>query len=104
MTERGQKPISRAEFDQRRQEDIDDKLKNMPEWARAGYLEAIESGPRGKAIRAHCLACVGWNSTEVRLCTDYGCPFYRYRMGQESKWLDGVVEDGAAELGAQVNE
>jgi len=38
---------------------------------------------RAKAIRLKCLDCCAYQSAEVRLCTSYACPLWRYRMGKE---------------------
>ena len=35
-----------------------------------------------KAIRAHCLECVGGSSDEVKLCTAPKCWLYPYRFGK----------------------
>lgn len=37
---------------------------------------------RTKAIRAHCLECVGWVALDVRKCTSLKCPLYHFRMGE----------------------
>jgi len=38
-----------------------------------------------KAIRYHCLECVGFNKEEVERCTCPLCPLYPYRMGEKKK-------------------
>lgn len=43
----------------------------------------MERLTRKKAIRLKCLDCCAGNSAEVRKCTCYNCPLYRYRMGKE---------------------
>lgn len=35
-----------------------------------------------KAIRAHCLECVGGSTKEVQLCTAEKCRLYPYRAGK----------------------
>ena len=48
----------------------------------AKYRKLYEQGRAGKAkaaIRCHCLMCVGWESSEVELCTATGCPLYTLR-------------------------
>ncbi|MFR7590253.1 MAG: hypothetical protein ACLUVC_02325 [Longibaculum sp.] len=40
---------------------------------------------RAKAIRYKCLDCCGFSPSEVRECTSYTCPLWRYRMGREEK-------------------
>ena len=40
---------------------------------------------RAKAIRQKCLDCCAYQQNEVRLCTSYACPLWRYRMGKEER-------------------
>lgn len=40
---------------------------------------------RAKAIRLKCLDCCAYQHNEVRLCTSYNCPLWRYRMGKEER-------------------
>jgi len=40
---------------------------------------------RAKAIRLKCLDCCAYQSKEVRLCTSYDCPLWRYRTGKEER-------------------
>ena len=40
---------------------------------------------RSKAIRLKCLDCCANQHLEVRLCTSYDCPLWRYRMGKEER-------------------
>lgn len=40
---------------------------------------------RAKAIRLKCLDCCGYQPLEVRECTSYDCPLWRYRMGREER-------------------
>lgn len=35
---------------------------------------------RKAAIRSFCLECVAYSENEVRLCTDEGCPLFRWRL------------------------
>lgn len=44
---------------------------------------------RSKAIRLKCLDCCCGNNTEVRKCPVVNCPLWRYRMGSESKAVEG---------------
>ena len=37
------------------------------------------------SIRAFCLQCVGYQTSEVKLCTAHKCPLYPYRMGYRPK-------------------
>lgn len=40
---------------------------------------------RAKAIRKKCLDCCAYQQNEVKLCTSYNCPLWRYRMGKEEQ-------------------
>lgn len=40
---------------------------------------------RAKAIRLKCLDCCAYQPLEVRLCSSYDCPLWRYRMGKEER-------------------
>ncbi|MBN1773171.1 MAG: hypothetical protein JXB32_18030, partial [Deltaproteobacteria bacterium] len=56
------------------------------------YVEAVTENRRKAALRLHCLECVGWQPSEVRLCTARGCVLHPYRLGgfpgQEQPDLD----------------
>lgn len=56
------------------------KTDDIPKKYRANYEAAMEGTSRKKAIRAHCLACMGWNAEEVKVCTDKECPLWRFRI------------------------
>ena len=46
-----------------------------------------------KTIHKHCLRCCCGSSKEVRLCCDYDCVLYSYRLGTvEEKRLGKVVD------------
>ena len=45
------------------------------------YDKALSGRRPMRAIRAHCLMCMGWLSSEVAACTAPGCPLYPYRLG-----------------------
>lgn len=40
---------------------------------------------RTKAIRMKCLDCCAFQPKEVKLCTSYDCPLWRYRTGKEER-------------------
>lgn len=50
-----------------------------------------------KAIRAKCLDCTCWSTTEVEQCTAKDCPLWGYRLGHRPDgdvlWEDGKVLD-----------
>jgi len=47
------------------------------------HRKKFDKAMKGKSLRAgvdaFCLECVGWDTDEVRKCTDEGCPLYPYR-------------------------
>jgi len=45
-----------------------------------GGTEVVNLTPI-RAIRLHCLECVGHAPSEVRACTSQNCPLFPYRMG-----------------------
>jgi hypothetical protein len=48
---------------------------------KAGKTKQVSLTPM-KAIRAHCLECVGWSTPSVRNCASKLCPLYPYRLGR----------------------
>lgn len=55
-----------------------------------GSLTRAFSGsasPRA-AIKAHCLACTGFDRLAVRNCTGWGCPLWKYRPFQLKDEMD----------------
>lgn len=55
-----------------------------PDRFRGVYERAIAGKSRKDAIRAHCLMCMGWDSTKVSQCTAHACPLHRYRLGGQN--------------------
>lgn len=56
----------------------------MPKWTirkKGGGEKSINWTPMS-AIRAFCLECLGWNSGDIKGCTDKLCPLYPGRMGK----------------------
>ncbi len=45
-----------------------------------GETRSVELTPN-KAIRYHCVECMGWSTHEVKGCTDHHCPLYPFRLG-----------------------
>lgn len=43
----------------------------------------MEKLGRKQAIREKCIDCCGGFVREVRRCTAYNCPLWRFRMGRE---------------------
>jgi len=58
-------------------EDSDKELR-----ARSAIIEGKTRGTLNYAIRAKCLDCVGWVSSEVTACVSVGCPLWPFRMGE----------------------
>jgi len=54
--------------------------RNIPKKFRGIYDKAKNGKSRKMAIRAFCLECCSYSSKEVKLCTDEGCPLYKYRL------------------------
>ena len=61
------------------QEQIEQRLKQMPDIHRANYKKAMRGKSKKAAIKAFCLECVQWQKEDVRLCSDLACPLYPYR-------------------------
>lgn len=40
---------------------------------------------RSRAIREKCIDCMGGQRQEVRLCIDYECPLWPFRLGHKEK-------------------
>jgi|TARA_B100001964_G_C14209578_1_gene589830 hypothetical protein len=47
---------------------------------KTGKEREVELTPL-KAIRFHCLQCVGWHPSDVKHCTGKFCPLHPYRFG-----------------------
>jgi hypothetical protein len=60
-------------------------LKQAPESVKGTLREAFSgsASPR-KAIKAMCLACMGYDRLAVRECTGYSCPLWAYRPFKEA--------------------
>jgi hypothetical protein len=67
-----------------REERIVRVIADAPTAARNTLREAFSgsASPR-KAIKAFCLACVGYDRQEIKSCTSWGCPLWKYRPFQE---------------------
>jgi hypothetical protein len=66
-----------------RQIRIEKVLSEAPETARGALAQAFSgsASPR-KAIKAMCLACVGFKRAEITNCTGFSCPLWKYRPFQ----------------------
>jgi hypothetical protein len=65
-----------------REEQIAERLRNMPQSYRANYKKAVQGNSLRAAIKAFCQECVGWQIEGIRECTDLGCPLYAVRPYQ----------------------
>ena len=61
---------------------IAERLTEMPNGLRGGYLKAMRGKSPTAAIQAHCLECMGWNRAETPRCTASACALYPYRPGR----------------------
>lgn len=67
-----------------REEQIRERLREIPLKYRATYRRAVEGKSLRASINAQCLECVGWQSSEVALCKDLGCPLWPVRPYRDS--------------------
>ena len=66
------------------EEQIEERLEQMPKRYRKMYKKAMTGKARQIAVRSFCLECCGYQEREVTLCTDLGCPLYSYRETAEA--------------------
>jgi hypothetical protein len=62
-----------------REEQIAERLEQMPAIYRKNYLQAVSRKSRAAADKAMCLECMHHAKEEIKACSDLGCPLYRYR-------------------------
>ncbi len=74
-----------------RDEQAAERLQHMPRKYRATYRRAIKGRSLRASVNSQCLECVCWQSREVALCTDLGCPLYAVRPYQD---VSGTAQDG----------
>jgi hypothetical protein len=65
--------------DNKRNQKIARKLKDIPEIYREIYEKAVIGGSKPAAIKAFCLECVCWQKNEIINCTCVTCPLYLVR-------------------------
>ena len=65
---------------------VSQRLSEMPESCRRGYLAAAQgtASPRA-AIKAFCLECAGWDRGVVTRCSGAACPLWPYRPFQDAR-------------------
>ena len=73
-----------------REQKINERLAQMPKKYRATYRRAVKGRSLRACINAFCLECCMYQSQEVRLCTDCGCPLWTVRPYQSA----GTAQDG----------
>jgi len=71
-------------MNQDRLQQIEERRMAMPRKYRRLYDRAVKGKSLRACINAQCLECVYWQSKEVTLCTDLGCPLYAVRPYQRS--------------------
>jgi len=54
--------------------------RDVPRKYQKQYQDAMKGRSRKTAMQAFCNGCVGYNSGEVKNCTDLGCPLYPFRL------------------------
>lgn len=54
--------------------------RNVPRKYVKLYNRAMTGRSRKAAIRMQCIECCGDNEKEVAMCTDGGCPLFKYRL------------------------
>ena len=66
-----------------RQIRVEKTISDAPVSARGALTEAFSgsASPR-KAIKAMCLACTGFERSEIANCTGFSCPLWKYRPFQ----------------------
>jgi len=83
-----------------REEQVAERLREMPSKYRATYRRAVEGRSLRASINAQCLECMGWQSAEVTACTDLGCPLWSVRpyrssgSGQDGQFTEAECADG----------
>lgn len=63
----------------------DERLNQMPPNYHNTYRKALQRKSMAAAVKSQCLECCGWQKEEVKLCTDLGCPLYKYRPFSRSR-------------------
>lgn len=74
-----------------RQEQIADRLANIPESNRKTYQKAVGGRNRAAAVKAFCQECVGYERAEITACTDLGCSLYPYRPYRTARMPQNVT-------------
>ena len=75
-------PQKQAEKLKSRQEQITERLAQIPESQRRIYIKAVGRKSMAAAVKSFCYECVGYAREEVKVCSDLGCPLWMYRPGR----------------------
>ncbi len=62
-----------------REDQIQQRLKQMPISCRGTYKKAVAKKSMRAALNSFCLECVGYQREEIKVCTDLACPLWAYR-------------------------
>ena len=82
----------KAKTPRTRQEQIAERLAQIPESQQQTYIKATKGKNRAAGVKAFCFECCGYEREEVRFCTDQACPLWLYRPGR-SKVPHGSSKD-----------
>ena len=75
-------PQKQPERPKSRQEQIAERLAQIPESQRRIYAKAIARKSMAAAVKSFCYECVGYAREEVKVCSNLGCPLWMYRPGR----------------------
>jgi len=73
-----------------RDEQIAERLRQMPPKYQATYRRAVKGRSLRACINSQCLECCGYQIAEVAACTDCGCPLWAARPYRSA----GTAPDG----------
>ena len=62
-----------------REEQIQQRLDQIPISCRGMYKKAVKKKSMRAALNSFCLECVGYQRAEITVCTDKACPLWAYR-------------------------
>ena len=78
-----------------RDEQIAERLRQMPAKYQATYHRAVKGRSLRACVNAQCLECCGWQSREVVACTDLACPLWSVRPYRSAGTAHGRQFSGA---------
>ena len=65
-----------------RQQQIAERLSQIPESQRRTYIKAVRRKSMAAAVKSFCYECMGHEREEVKVCSDLACPLWMYRPGR----------------------